>query len=333
MKPAQSLFPAYDPSGDRPLEVGVLVLDQTNMLSLASAVDPMRAANRRARRELFHWRFLTPGTGPVGVTAGLAIAAAPVAAAAGLDFLILVAGFGIEEQTTAPLLRQLRRLSRQGCVIAGVDGGGWVLAASGLLDGQAATTHWEDLDRFAAKFPKVQTVRDRYRIGQGVMTTGGASPCIDMMLHLIGRLHGQTLATRVASAFIYDPVHEGAAPQRLVPTASLMRRAPAVARAIALMEARLDAPPSVAELAAALGLSRRSLELRFQTALGQSPHAFGRALRLSEARRLVLDTDQPVQEIALATGFGSPAAFSRAFRDEFGTSARQHRMGRRRSPD
>lgn len=333
MKPAKSLFPGYDPAGDRPLDVGVLVLDQTNMLSLASAVDPMRAANRRAQRDLFRWRFLTPGAAPVGVTAGLIIDPAPIGDARGLDFLIVVAGFRIEEQTTAPLQRQLRRLSREGCVIAGVDGGGWVLAASGLLDGHTATTHWEDLDRFAALFPKVHAVRDRYRIDRAVMTTGGASPCIDMMLHLIGQLHGQILANRVASTFIYDPVHKATEPQRLFSTAALMRKSPAVARAIAIMEARLDTPPSVGELAGELGVSRRLLEQRFQSALGQSPHAFGLSLRLSEARRLVLDTRQSVQEIALATGFGSPSAFSRAFAKAFGGSARAHRrdQGRRQA--
>ena len=303
-----------------PLRVGVLVMDQTNLLSLAAAVDPMRAANRRGGTALFDWVFLTPTVAPAQITAGFEIAGSAIETATRPDLLLVIASFQVEAQSTPALHRSLRAMSRAGTVIAGIDGGSWILADSGLLDGLPATTHWEDLDRFASRFPRVQVVRDRFRIAGRVMTTGGASPCLDMMLHLIGQLHGQDLATKVAGAFIYDPIHAGDAPQRLIPTRALARRAPLVARAIGEMEARLDAPLPVGDLAARLGVSRRLLEQRFQAALGQSPHAFCLGLRLSEARRLAGDTDMAVQEVALATGFGSHAAFARAFRAAFGTS-------------
>jgi transcriptional regulator GlxA family with amidase domain len=328
MNSATPLFPRYDPTGERPLTVGILVLDQTNMLSLAAAVDPMRAANRRAERRLFDWRFLTATDLPAQITAGFPITGQPIAAAEPPDLLLILASFRIAEQTTPALAAQIRRIARAGTALAGVDGGSQLLAASGLLDGLAATTHWEDLDDFAIRYPRVQVVRDRFRISGRMLTTGGASPCLDMMLHLIGRLHGRDLAARVASAFIYDPVQSGDAPQRLVPTATLARRDPLIARAIARLEADLDTPPSIANLAQSLGVSRRLFEQRFRAATGHSPHAFGLALRLSEARRLATDTDQPVQDIALATGFASHAAFARAFKAAYNISVSQLRRAR-----
>ncbi len=313
---------------DLPLAVGVLGLDQTNLLPLAAAVDPLRAANRKAEKELFRWTYLTPEGQPVQTPAGLPIAGPALSAAPPLDLLIVVASFRVEAQSTPALHSQLRRLARAGAVIIGVDGGPWLLADSGILDGLPATTHWEDLDRFAARFPRVQMVRDRFRIAGRIITTGGASPCLDLMLDLIGRLFGRDLPTRVASAFIYDPIHAADAPQRLVQTAALAKRAPVVARAIAILENELDAPPDIDTLAHRLGTSRRRLEQRFRAAIGQSPYRFALSLRLAEARRLATDTVLSVQDIALATGFGSQASFARAFQSAFGQSVRDLRRSR-----
>ncbi len=182
----------------------------------------------------------------------------------------------------------------------------------------------EDLETFAQRFTEVDAQRDRYVIDGRVVTTGGGAspPALDMMLHLMRARHGEALAMRVASAFIYDPVHGGGdAPQSLAsPPARLRARAPKVAQAIRIMESHLDEPPAAARIAAMVGLSPpRTLETRFRTALGTTPPgAFFLNLRLAEARRLALDTSQPVAQIALATGFGSQAAFARAFKQAHG---------------
>jgi transcriptional regulator GlxA family with amidase domain len=325
---AELLFPDAIRSGQRPMQVTVLVMDRTNILSLAAAVDPMRAANRRAGRDLFEWQFATPTPAPAVLTAGLPVQGLPIAEISGADLLIIVASFGLDAQATTALCATLRRLSRSGAVIAGVDGGSQLMARAGLLEGLRATTHWEDLETYGAQFPRITAVRDRFILSGRTMTTGGASPCLDLMLHLISRLHGRELATRVASAFIYDPVHAGNTPQRLAQSSALAKRAPAVAQAIQIMEDSLETPPSVERLAMQLGLSRRRLEQQFREAIGTPPHAYGLSLRLAEARRLATDTNRPVQDIALATGFASHAGFARAFRREFGHSVRDIRRTR-----
>ena len=242
------------PSGDTLLKTAVLVLDRCNTLSFASAVDPLRAANRRAGRALFNWSFFTPDGNPAMLTSGLQIEGAAIATLDVCDLLIIVAGFDLEAHATPRLLASLRRLYAKGTAVAAIDGAPWLLARAGLLDGHAATTHWEDLEDFATRFPNVDTRRDRFVIDPPFATSGGAAPGLDMMLHLIGTRFGASLAARVASAFVYDPVPlgqqgagPGAAPRPI-------RRNPLIAKALDLMERHIDEPLSIPEIAQRLTL-------------------------------------------------------------------------------
>lgn len=304
-----------------PLTVAILVMAETNLFSLAAAVDPMRAANRRAGRELFVWRYVSAEGGPVPLTAGFTIPTEALTDRTEADLLMLLAGFRLMEQATPALLARLRRLAPRLRGMAGIDGGSWFLALAGLLDGQAATVHWEDLESFATRFPAIETRADRYVISGRYITTGGAAPCLDMMLDLIGARWGMDLALRVAGAFVYAPYQTGAQPQQSVPAARIARADPALGAAIALMEQGLEDPPSVAAIAARIGLSQRRLEMLFADRLGTSPGRFFLDLRLDEARRLVTDTRLPLQEVALRAGFSGQVTFARAFRARFGAAA------------
>lgn len=301
------------------LTVGVLVMPEANAFSLAACVDPMRAANRRAGRSLFDWRFLSPTGRPSPVTAGFSVDCQPLDDRVRPDLLMVIAGFRLEEQATPELLTRLRRLAPRLSAVGGVDGGSWFLARAGLLDGHRATTHWEDLETFASRFPAVDVRRDRYVISGPMITTGGAAPCLDLMLELIRARHGVELALRTAGAFLYEPEFGGAMPQRGVPARRIGGKDPVVGRAIALMEASIEQPQSIAEIAATVGLSQRRIEMLFAEHLATSPGRFFLDLRLDEARRMITDTGHSIQEIALRTGFASQTAFARAFRARFQT--------------
>ncbi len=305
----------------RPLSFGILVMADCNAFSLAACVDPLRAANRRAGRTLFTWAFLSDAGGPVALTAGFDVATAPLTDRAAYDVLMIVAGFRLEAQATPDLLNRLRRLAPQLRALGGVDGGSWFLARAGLLDGHAATTHWEDLETFANRFPAIEVRRDRYVISGRMLTTGGAAPCLDMMLELIRARHGAELALRVAGAFLYEPLHAATVPQQAVSAAQIARGDPALGRAIALMESHLEQPPAIAAIARSIGLSQRRLEMLFAQRLHTSPGRFFLDLRLDEARRMVTDTRLSMQEIALRCGFSSQMAFARAFRARFAGTA------------
>lgn len=297
-----------------PLDIAVLVLPHASILEFASVLDPLRAANRHLGHEAFRWRVLSPDGAAVPLTCGIQLPSdGAFARSEGADFLVVVAGYRLAEVATRQLIASLRRLAGRFGVIGGIDAAPWVLARAGLLDGYRATVHWEDLEDLAAAHPHVTVVPDRFVIDRGRITAGGAAPAADLMLHLIGRRHGQAVARQVAASFLTTARAGNEA--QIAPDPGLD---PRVAAAVARMQATLDAPEPVSRVAMAVGLSARRLETLFRGGVGMTPGAYALSLRLQAARRMLTDTRHPLAEVALRTGFSSPATLSRAFRARFG---------------
>ncbi|MEO0360794.1 MAG: helix-turn-helix domain-containing protein [Pseudomonadota bacterium] len=305
---------------DAPLDVDLVILPQVSLLSLASVMEPMRGANRVAGRPLFRWRLLSPGGVACASSSGLPLAVEgafdPARAARAV---IVLASFDYDRHGGAPLAAALRAAGRRGVALGGVEAGSWILARAGLLDGRRATTHWEDLEAFAAAHPAVDVRPDRFVVDGPRFTTGGASPALDMMLHLVRARAGYAIALDVASLFIYDQ-RPAEAPQPQVSLGRLGWREPRLREAVALMEEGIAEPVPVPALAARVGCSARRLEELFKDRLGVGPYAYWLTLRLNAARRMALETAAPMAEIAAASGFASASAFARAFRGRFGES-------------
>jgi transcriptional regulator GlxA family with amidase domain len=126
------------------------------------------------------------------------------------------------------------------------------------------------------------------------------------------------MALDVASVFIYDQARLAGDAQPLVSLGRLEGYHPSVATAVRLMESHVDEPLSIAAIAARIGITARTLETMFRKAIGETPGAYYARLRLSTARRLVVDTRISMAEIAARTGFSTAASFSRAFSAAFG---------------
>lgn len=310
----------------RALKTAVLVLDECNTLSFASAVDPMRAANRLADRPAFDWDYVTATPEPAVLTSALQVPGIPLARLQSCDLMIVVAGFQLARHATPSLLAGLRRIAGTGATMAGIDGGPWLLAEAGLLDGHLATTHWEDLENFATRFPEVDVRTDRFAVSGNRLTSGGAIPAVEMMLHIIAARHGASFAARVAGLFLYDGAPDPGKPQSR--TGAPHRHTALTAKANSMMQASLDDPLPLAFIADRLGTSPRTLQQQFRLRLNTTPQDHYLQLRLAEARRLVTDTDMPLMDVALATGFASQSSFARAFRTAHGQSARDLRHER-----
>ncbi|HET7413369.1 MAG TPA: GlxA family transcriptional regulator [Pararhizobium sp.] len=309
------------------LDVTFLVLSGSSIMSIASAIDPLRAANRVEEREIFRWRIVSPDGKPIVTSGQTSIAAERLDPARATDAFIVIAGFGAGALTDRRLISSIRKMASMAGAVGGIESGPWLLARSGLLEGRRATTHWEDLEDFAATFPEIDVVPDRYVIDGRFFTTGGASPTFDLMLHLIRMRHGMATALDVASVFIYEQAHAGEEAQPLVSLGRLDDYDPRLAVAIRMMEATIDAPLTVAAIARRCGVTTRTLETLFLKAIDESPGAYFLRLRLSAARRLVKDSRIPLADIAARTGFSSAASFSRAFRKAYGASPSGLRHG------
>ena len=284
-------------------------------MSLASALDTMRAVNRISNKILFSWKIVTFDDQPAKLSCGLPVAPDyPLSESLTGDALFVIAGFNHQKYVTKKNLLLIKQVSRNFKVVGGIEAGSWVLARCGLLNQKAATTHWEDQEEFAVQFPLVNLKADRFVIDGKFFTTGGASPTFDFMLYLIRTRYGYPLALEVSSAFIYDGVHSATDTQPLVSLGMLENNEPRVAAAIQIMEQHIDEVITMADIAERLALSVRMLEYLFNQTLSLSPGAYYRRLRLQTARRLVVDTRLKLQEIAIRTGFNSLSSFSRMFK-------------------
>jgi transcriptional regulator GlxA family with amidase domain len=315
---------------DAPLKVTLVLFPGLSLLSLAATLDPMRGANRVLGRPAYCWKLVSiDGKMPVA-SCGLPI---PVDgafdSAEQQDALILIAAFDAIQYGTPPVLKSLRAGAKRSAIVGGVESGSWLMGFAGLLDGRRATTHWEDLEDFAARFPNVDVQPDRFVVDEPVFTTGGATPALDCMLSLIRARNGYSAALDVASLYIYEEVRTSSDAQPIVSLGRIRQHEPRVAEAIRIMETHIDRPVTIAAIARRVGVSTRALETLFLRIVDVSPGVYFVALRLNAARRLVLDTNLPMADIAERTGFSAIASLSRAFRRQFGappSAARRARL-------
>jgi AraC family transcriptional regulator, glycine betaine-responsive activator len=315
---------------DEPLNVTLLLFPGLSLLSLAATLDPMRGANRVLGRPAYRWKLTSiDGKTPVA-SCGLPIPVDGAFDSTGRqDALILVAAFDAMRYGTPPVLRLLRAGAKRSAIVGGVESGPWLMGMAGLLDGRRATTHWEDLEDFAARFPNVDVQPDRFVVDEPVFTTGGATPALDCLLSLIRARNGYSAALDVASLYIYEEVRTGSDAQPIVSLGRIRSHEPRVAEAIRIMETHIDRPLTIAAIARRVGVSTRALETLFLKIVDASPGAYFVALRLNAARRLVLDTNLPIAEVAERSGFSAIASLSRAFRRQFGappSAARRARL-------
>jgi transcriptional regulator GlxA family with amidase domain len=313
-------------SGAGPTRIGFLLLPQLPMMGFASAVEPLRAANRLAGRELYQWRLFTPDGEPVAASNGITLL--PHAGMEDTDWaqiMFVCAGLDVQHHVDPALLRWLRARARSGCALGAISTGAFVLAAAGLLDGYRCTIHWENLLGLRESFPCLRVTEHVYEMDRDRYTCSGGTAALDLMLRLIRRSHGEALATRVSEQFIHDRLRTPGESQRMAERLSLLRQSPRLAAAINLMAAHVEHPLPTEELAERSGLSLRQLERLFRKYRGCTPQQYYLRLRLQQARLLLAQTGLSVTHVALATGFASHSHFSKCYRECFGITPQQDR--------
>lgn len=309
----------------QPIAFDILAFPETTLILLASVIEPLRAANRISGETLYRWRLLSLDGKPVQTTANIHI---PVDAAFRPERddrpLFIVSSYNWRRNNTPQMKMALSQTARHRSMIAGVESGTWLMAEASLLDSHRVTVHWEDVEEFSGRYPQIDVVKERYVIDRKRMTTGGALPTLDMMLEIIRRRQGYSLALEVSRSFLYERDGGG---RDLMPArgGEVGLTDTRLSAALRLMEETVDQPLSLEKLARRTGISARHLQTLFQQSFGVSPHVHYLALRLNAARRRVIETRASFADIAAATGFNSASAFSRSYRAQFSESPSETR--------
>ncbi|MFF1817815.1 GlxA family transcriptional regulator [Kribbella sp. NPDC058245] len=277
-----------------------------------------------------HYRFdvcaETPGVLPTKVGYGMLIER-------GLDLLdtadsVFVTGWPDRAaHPSSRLAEALVAAHTRGARIVGICSGAFALAAVGLLDGRAATTHWRMADELTARYPSVLVQPHALYVDHGdVATSAGTGAAIDLALALVRRDFGAAHAADIARHMVLPPHREGGqhqyhqvAPHRDTPEQGTL------ARILDWAGQNLHRPISIDELAAQGAVSPRTLARLFDRHLGTTPGKWLLRRRIEQARVLLERTDTPVAAIATATGFGDPSNFRRRFTDEVGTTPTNYR--------
>ncbi len=303
-----------------------LLLDRFSMLAFASALEPLRLANRAAGRTLYTWRLVGESGGFAECSNRTRFALDQGLQDVDHDSIIVVCGgIDIQRATTPAIINWLRRQARHGVSMAGICTGAHALARAGLLDGREATIHWENHDGFAEEFDEVALNKTVFVIDGNRMTSAGGTASLDLILTLIADHHGKDLANSVADQLIYSAIRTNRDTQRLSIPTRIGVRHPKLGRVIEIMESHIEDPISPADLALQVGMSTRQLERLFRRYLNRSPKRYYMELRLARARNLLMQTDMSVINVALASGFTSPSHFSKCYRAQYNTTPYRER--------
>lgn len=295
------------------LTIDILLFERFSNHCFANALEPFRAANMLAGRNLYKWHLYTVTGQPVRSSSGIQLVPdQTLGSEQNADLLFVMSSYGHELHVNKQTSAALRSACARSKVVAGFDTGAWLLAANQQLDGRRATIHWDILDAFSERFLDVEVERKRFIIDQNRITCSGAMAAFDLALHLIGDHHGQALKMDVASLLmssesIDTPIEYSAG-----------KKSRLVTKAVTLMQEHLEQPIPIKTMARSLNCTQKELERAFKTAFGAAPIKVYRHMRLSAIKRFVETTNLPIAEIAVRGGYENTSSMTRAFKAEFG---------------
>ena len=330
---------AHDGRVTRQHTVVVVAMDGFQLLDLAGPAEVVRTATYLGGDPPYRTLVATPGGTDVrsdsGVRVGADVSLGELARSRQpIDTLTVVGGFGTPDAVADDsFVTDVARLSRRAGRTTSVCTGSLVLAAAGLLDGYAATTHWAFADDLAAR-DAIEVRSDQiYVHDRDRWTSAGVTAGIDLFLALVEEDHGPRLAHRVAAALVVFVRRPGGQSQFSAQLRARPASTPSIAELQGWLSDHLDADLSVDALAARACMSPRSFARSFRREIGTTPAAFVEQVRVEAARRLLEAGDLTVGAIARRVGLRRAETLHRAFRRRVGTTPelyRQH-FGRRAS--
>ena len=313
------------------MHVTLLLPEHCSAASATLALELLHAANQfsGSASPLFEVVSVSKDGQPVPTSAGQRLLADRAMEDIRQTDLVLIPGYLFSLAQALPTFPQYRdwllRQHQQGAVLASMCNATFLLADTGLLNGRSATTHWAFTEPFRRRYPQVRLREDNLLCDEGsLITAGGATAAMDLMLHLVRRFASLELAQTCSRYLLVDSRQCGQSAY-VMWTLPKQHKDPAILKVQNWLDEHYHEPLRVDELAARFGFGERNFKRRFRDATGFAPLAYLQTLRLEQAKQLMENTRMTLESITLAVGYEDPNSFRRLFQDRVGLSPAEYR--------
>ncbi|MEM7195497.1 MAG: helix-turn-helix domain-containing protein [Pseudomonadota bacterium] len=226
----------------------------------------------------------------------------------------------------APTFRKLRKHAadqkRIGCLTSGT----LILARAGIIKSGHCTIVDEHKNIFRELYPNIRLQDNLFTVNKNILSCAGGMSALDMLLYMISQDHGLELASQVAEQFLQDRMRSIEETTRRSRYLRLQLKSAVLGSAVEIMENHIENTITIVELADRVGSTVRSLENCFQRHEKLTPNQYYLRLRLQRARKMVEESQLPLNSIALATGFHSHSYFSKRFKQTYSCSPSEMRV-------
>jgi transcriptional regulator GlxA family with amidase domain len=321
-------IPRIPPTARR---VEILVFPRVQLLDVAGPLQVLATANEfaieRGESPPYDPYIVAPRAGPITTSAGLTLIAETLPSSPRtIDTVLIAGGHGVDDVATdRHVLRWITRRGRHARRIASVCTGSFLLAATGLLDGRRATTHWRRCAELARRYSALRVESDPIFVRDGdVWTSAGVTAGIDLALAFVEADLGRAAALSVARQLVVFAKRPGGQAQF---SAGLALAADPDFDALhAWMAGNLHQDLSVPRLADQAGMSERSFARRYRAATGTTPSRAVERLRVEAAREALGATRRSIKDVARRCGFGSEETMRRSFLRMLAVAPRDYRQ-------
>ena len=313
--------------------VGFLTLNNFSMIAFTNALEILRMANYLLGEQIYQWSVFSVDGKPVEASNGLSVSKTMQLNYTNMpDVLLVCGGVDIQHAVTPDVIKLLTQASKHNMWLGGLCTGSYALAKAGLLDGYKCTIHWENMASLCEQFSSISFMEELFVIDRNRCTCAGGTAPLDLMLAFVAAQFGKNLVAEISDQFMVVRARDSKDQQHIPVAARVGYSHKALVEVSALMEANIEEPLSLDELARLASLSQRHLQRMFKHTLNMTPMHYYLNLRLRRARALLLQTEMSVMSVTVACGFQSSCHFSKSYRTLFGYSPSMERNQHKHAP-
>ncbi len=309
--------------GKRKLSFEIFVRNGFSALEVSSVTSVLKLADTLSKDVSLNWTIASDTPGLIASDCELTVRAGPATKASLLpDCLIVVGGMSCGDSVWMQRVRAMQKCRKPVYLLS--EAATAFIKACAPFEGPI-TTHWKDAYSLHMQGDFPTLTKSLAEENAGITTCAGSGHTVELMLRALSEVLGAQHLAELASLLVLERARSAGLEQPLGASSTRNFLDAHLSSVISIMEASIEEPRLMADIAQEVGLSVRQLERKFACQLGTTPAKHYRLLRLKRARSLVLDTELSAREIATASGFESYSHFNKIYIQEYGESIRQSR--------